>query len=123
MLLQFNLPINISEGLIYLVVLAVISLVINGIFLGIALGFVDGKNRDLGDTFVTALFMAIVILIPCIGCILQWWVIKSRHEIGWGKAITAWIMTFVIEIVVFAVVAILFLGGLSVLWSLIPISP
>lgn len=123
MLLQFNLPINISEGLIYLVVLAVISLVINGIFLGIALGFVDGKNRDLGDTFVTALFMAIVILIPCIGCILQWWVIKSRHKIGWGKAITAWIMTFVIEIVVFAVVIILFLGGLSVLWSLIPISP
>ncbi|MFO7837836.1 MAG: hypothetical protein R6V83_14425 [Candidatus Thorarchaeota archaeon] len=109
--------------MIYLVLLAVISLVINAIFLGIALGFVNGKNRDLGDTVVTAFFMAIVMIIPCIGCILQWWIIKSRHKIGWGKAITAWIMTFIIEIVVFAVIAIVFLGGLSVLWSLIPISP
>ena len=104
-----------------LVLVFVVFLLINAVFLGIALGFVNGKNRDLGTTFVTSLLNALVSVIPCIGCILALYFIKTRHDLGWGGAIAAYILTFVIAIVV--IIAILFLAfpaAWAVLWGLLP---
>ncbi|MFW9918097.1 MAG: hypothetical protein ACFFED_00700 [Candidatus Thorarchaeota archaeon] len=104
-----------SLGLI-IVLVVVIGIIINALFLGIALGFVNGENRELGTTFVTALLSAIVTVIPCLGCILAWYFIKTRHELGWGGAIAAWILTFIIEaIVLFAIVFLAFPGLLAIL--------
>jgi len=65
-------------GFVGLIVLVfIIGLIIYAIFLGIALGFANGENREIGSTFVTGLLMAIVGVIPFIGRTLQRYFIKT----------------------------------------------
>jgi hypothetical protein len=80
-----------------------------------------GENREFGDTIVTALIMAIVNLIPIIGCIISWYIIKTRHEQTWGGAITTWLVLIIVYFILLIVIAILFLGGLMVLLPTLPI--
>ena len=94
-------------GLIIIVMIAV-----QGIFLGIGLGFVNGENRELGSTFVTALLMGLVGWIPCLGCILSWYFIKSRHNVGWGGALAAWILGAIIMAIVLAAIFFIFFGSI-----------
>ena len=97
-------------------VIIIVNLIIQGIFLGIGLGFVDGQNRDLGTTFVTALLMSLVIWIPCLGCFIAWYLIKTRHEVGWGGALVAWLLGAIIQaIVMFALMIFVF----SSIWAAI----
>lgn len=113
--MQFNIPLLLSSIWIIIILVFLVAIVINALFLGLALGFVHGENRELGTTFVTALLCAIVLPIPCLGCILDWYFIKSRHELGWGGAIAAWILTFIIEVIVlFAIVFFAFSGMLAI---------
>jgi len=95
------------------IVVIVVFLIIYGLFLGIALGFVNGENRELGSTFVTALGIALLGWIPILGCIISWYLIKSRHEVGWGGAIIAWLLTAIIAIIV--IFAITMLLGIPLL--------
>ncbi|MFW9907231.1 MAG: hypothetical protein ACFFEF_01540 [Candidatus Thorarchaeota archaeon] len=101
-----------------LLLFLVVGILINAVFLGIALGFVNGENRELGTTFVTALLSAIVSVIPCLGCILAWYFIKTRHELGWGGAIAAWILTFIIEAIVIFVIILLAFPALFGIFAL-----
>lgn len=94
----------------------IISFLIQGIFLGIGLGFVNGQNRELSSTFVTALLMALVIWIPCLGCFIAWYFIKSRHEVGWGGALIAWILGGIIQFIVMIALLIFVFGGV---WAII----
>ncbi|TFG33723.1 hypothetical protein EU527_07105 [Candidatus Thorarchaeota archaeon] len=115
-----------GELLLLLLLFFVIYFVIQGFFLGIGLGFVNGKNRNIGSTMVTALLMTLVIWIPCLGCILAWYFIKSRHDVGWIDALIAWILGALVALVV--VVAIAFalgMGGtlIGFLTGLIPMGP
>ena len=99
----------------------IVALVIQAIFLGIGLGFVNGDNRELGSTFVTALMMSLVIWIPCLGCILSWYFIKSRHNVGWGGALAAWILGAVIMFIVILAIVLMFFGSmLALLWGFFP---
>jgi len=90
----------------------IIALVVQAIFLGIGLGFVNGDNREIGSTFVTALMMSLVIWIPCLGCILAWYFIKSRHNVGWGGALVAWLLGAIIMFIVIFAILMLFFGAL-----------
>ena len=102
----------------------VISIVIQGIFLGIGLGFVNGSNRELGSTFVTALMMGLVSWIPCLNCILGAYFIKTRHSVGWGGAFAAWILGGIIMIIVVLAIVLMFFGGLvALLGGFIPFLP
>ncbi|MFW9847833.1 MAG: hypothetical protein ACFFF4_01770 [Candidatus Thorarchaeota archaeon] len=103
-----------SLGTIFILMI-IIGLIINALFLGIALGFVNGENRELGSTFVTALGMGLLGWIPVLGCIISWYLIKTRHEVGWGGAIVAWLLTFIIEAIV---LAILIFGGILAILAL-----
>ncbi|MFW9805207.1 MAG: hypothetical protein ACFFFK_00595 [Candidatus Thorarchaeota archaeon] len=94
----------------------IISFLIQGIFLGVGLGFVNGQNRELSSTFVTALLMALVIWIPCLGCFIAWYFIKSRHEVGWGGALIAWILGGIIQFIVMIALLIFVFGGV---WAII----
>ncbi|MHA1575791.1 MAG: hypothetical protein ACTSU3_00380 [Candidatus Thorarchaeota archaeon] len=94
-----------------IIVVMVVFLIVYGLFLGIALGFVNGENRNLGSTFVTALVIALLGWIPILGCIIAWYMIKTRHEVGWGGAIIAWLLTAIIAIIVIVVVVFTVLGG------------
>jgi len=109
--MQFELLLA-ALGTIILVVI-IVFLLVYGLFLGIALGFVNGENRNIGTTFVTALGIALLGWIPILGCIISWYLIKTRHEVGWGGAIVAWLLTFIIAIIV--IILILFVGGISLL--------
>lgn len=103
----------------------ILNLIIQGVFLGVGLGFVNGKNRELGTTFVTALLMSLVSWIPCLGCILAWYFIKSRHEVGWGGALIAWILGGIIQLIVMILLVIFFFGAAfaAILAGLIPMMP
>jgi len=112
------------------VLMVVISFIITALLLGVALGPVNGRNRELGSTVVTALLMALsnlAIIVPVIGailaCILQWYFIKSRHDVGWGGAIVAWIVLIILQVIVLILIVMLLGGGLSLLFSLIPMFP
>jgi len=102
--------------------LIVIGIVVQAIFLGIGLGFVNGTNRELGSTFVTALLMGLVIWIPCLGCILAWYFIKSRHGVGWGGALAAWILGGIVQAIVMFVLFLTVFGGIyaAIIGGLIP---
>ncbi|MHA1906862.1 MAG: hypothetical protein ACW98Y_06185 [Candidatus Thorarchaeota archaeon] len=109
--MQFELLLA-ALGTIILVVI-VVFLLVYGLFLGIALGFVNGENRNIGTTFVTALGIALLGWIPILGCIISWYLIKTRHEVGWGGAIVAWLLTAIIAFIV--IFAVLMVGGISLL--------
>jgi len=112
-MLQFEALIG--AFLILIVVFIVVSILINALFLGVALGFVNGQNRELGTTFVTALGMALLGWIPILGCILSWYLIKIRHNVGWGGAIVAWLLCGFIAIIVVVIIIFVFLGGIAFL--------
>ncbi len=105
-------------GLIGAILIAiVVVLIFATIFLWIALKIVGGEETSFGHTFVTALLVAIVTPIPIIGLpILQWYFIKSRHGVGWLKAIVAWIIAGLIPILISLGV----LSALGLMGSLLP---
>ncbi len=102
-----------TAGLLLVVLMIVVYFVIAGLLLGVALGFIGGKNRDLGSTFFTAILMALVSPLPCINCILGLYFIKSRHNTGWGGAAIAWILTFIIALVI---VILILMFAFSTIW-------
>ena len=95
--------------LVFVVLFFVLMLVLGTLFLIVGLGVVNGKHREFGTTFVTVLIGSILTLIPCLGCIIYWYIIKTRHETGWGGAIGAWLIAGLIPlIIVFAILIIVF---------------
>ncbi|MEM2143587.1 MAG: hypothetical protein QXQ81_10060 [Candidatus Thorarchaeota archaeon] len=109
------------------ILLFVVSLIVNALVLGFALGAVNGRNREFGTTFVTAIFMALtylLVIIPilggCIAIIVQWYIIKSRHAVGWAGAIVAWLISLILIVIIFLVIVFVFLGGLAFLLYFLP---
>lgn len=101
-----------------------VSLIVNALLLGVVLGWTKGENREFGDTIVTALIVSIINAIPIVnifGCIIAWYIIKTRHEQTWGGAITTWLVLIIVYFILLIVIAILFLGGLMVLLPTLPI--
>jgi len=119
----FGLTLEMILLLVFL--MFILNLIIQGVFLGIGLGIVNGKNREIGTTFVTALFMSLVIWIPCLGCILAWYFIKSRHEVGWGGALIAWILGGIIQAIVMILLVMFVFGSIfaAIIAGLIPMFP
>ncbi|MHA1481341.1 MAG: hypothetical protein ACTSQZ_07970 [Candidatus Thorarchaeota archaeon] len=111
-----------TDGIILIAIFIVASIVIQAIFLGIGLGFVNGRNREFGTTFVTALMMTLAELIPCIGCFIAWYLIKSRHDVGWGGALVAWILGTIVLIIVLLAIMFLFFGSIfaAILAGIVP---
>jgi len=107
------------EEFILPVAMFLISLIVNALLLGVVLGWTKGENREFGDTIVTAIIMAIVNYIPIIGCIIQWYIIKTRHEQTWGGAIATWIVLIIVYYILLVVVVLAL--GLSLL-ALLPIA-
>jgi len=125
--LQFDwiFTLGITNLMILIALFFIVGILIQAIFLRIGLGFVNGRNRELGTTFVTALMMTIVLLIPCLGCILAWYFIKSRHDVGWGGALVAWILGAIVQILVLIAILFLFFGGIfaAIMAGLLPAIP
>ncbi|MCK4566536.1 MAG: hypothetical protein KAU48_04425 [Candidatus Thorarchaeota archaeon] len=125
--MQFDwiFTLGITNLLIFIAIFVIVGTIIQAIFLGIGLGFVNGKKRNLGTTFVTALMMSLVLWIPCLGCILAWYFIKSRHDVGWGGALVAWILGAIVQIIVLMAIMFLFFGAIfaAIMGGIIPTFP
>ena len=125
--MQFDwiFTLGITNLMILIAIFVIVGVIIQAIFLGIGLGFVNGRNRNLGTTFVTALMMSLVLWIPCLGCILAWYFIKSRHDVGWDGALVAWILGAIVQILVVLAIMFLFFAPLfaAIMAGLLPAIP
>jgi hypothetical protein len=119
------LGLAITELILIVLLFIIVQFIIQGFFLGIGLGFVHGKNTNIGSTFGTALLMALFGWIPCLGCFISWYFIKSRHEVGWGEALAAWILGGIISFLVIIAIMMFVFAGIwaALLGGLIPWSP
>jgi hypothetical protein len=117
--------IGLAAIILLIFIVFIVSFLIQGIFLGIGLGFVDGQNRNLSSTLVTSLLMALVIWIPCLGCFIAWYFIKSRHEVGWGGALIAWLVGAIISVIVMIALLMFVFTGIwaAIMAGLIPPFP
>jgi hypothetical protein len=95
--------------LIFLVVAILVGLLLDTLFLMAGLGLVNGKNRTFGTIFVTALIGVVLGWIPCLGCIIYWYIIKTRHETSWGGAIAAWFIAGLIPLLIIGAIFFLVL--------------
>jgi hypothetical protein len=123
MQLEWLLPI-IWAAIGFIALFAIIFIIVSIISLGWALNFVGGRNTGFGSVFVSAILMSVLTaFIPCLGCIIALYLLTLRHEIGWGGAIIAWLLSIIIAAVVFVVIMIAFFGGIATIVSLIPFLP
>jgi len=79
----------------FIIIFVLVFLLIITISLIIGLSVVKSKYNGFGSVFITALFCALVGWIPCIGCILCWLIIRSRHDTGFLAAIVVWLIAFI----------------------------
>ncbi|NHJ12686.1 MAG: hypothetical protein EAX95_03380 [Candidatus Thorarchaeota archaeon] len=108
----------------YVLIFALIFMVVSIMSLGIALRYVGGKNTDFFSSLVSAILMVILtVFIPCLGCIIALYLLKLRHNISWGGAIIAILLTGIIALAAYIAVAFLFFGGLAAILVLIPFLP
>ncbi|MFX0034861.1 MAG: hypothetical protein ACFE9I_04370 [Candidatus Hermodarchaeota archaeon] len=117
MILQgwWTLGLGLVELLIFIILIIVISLLINALFLKIALSVVkSARHTDFGEVFVTALIIALVGWIPCLGCILSWVIINSRHETGFGMAIVVWIIAILVGLIITVLLVIFIIGIIGI---------
>ena len=116
------MQLEILDFVLIIGLIIVVMLVVQAVFLGVGLGFVNGSNREIGSTFVTALLMSLVGWIPCLGCFISWYFIKSRHNVGWGGALAAWILGAIIMFIVILAIILVFFGSfLALIMGFIPI--
>jgi hypothetical protein len=87
------LGLGIFAIIIIVVIAFLILILIQAFFLYLALKIVDAQKDNFGSVFVTALINSFLLPIPCIGCILAWVVINSRHNTGFGMAIVVWLLS------------------------------
>jgi hypothetical protein len=77
---------------LFLAIFFILMLGLGTLFLIGGLAMMGAEHVGFRSTFVTVLFGSILTLIPCLGCIIYWYIIKSRHDTGWSDAIVAWFL-------------------------------
>jgi len=91
---------SLTTIIIIIIIVLILAIIIYTILLKIALSYVESSYHNFGYVFITALLCALVGMIPCIGCILQWLIINYRHKTGIGRAIIIWILAIIIGIII-----------------------
>ncbi|MEM4242850.1 MAG: hypothetical protein QXM31_03025 [Candidatus Woesearchaeota archaeon] len=106
------------------VVMAIVGLFVGALFLWLS----AAKIFRLKDkTFKTPLIISVIVsvvsyvlgLIPAISkwitlivvIVLAVWLVKSRYNVGWGKAILVWLVYYVLLLVAMAIIGMIFIGS------------
>ena len=100
------------------IVILLIVFIIGALFLWLGLKAVDSRDDTFGNVCVTQILNIVLGLIPCIGCFLQWYAIKERHDTSWGGAIAAWLLSLIIPIVIIVAISYFF-GIWGTIWGAI----
>lgn len=103
--------------------MAIVGIVLGAVFL-----WVSAKLFKLRDqSFMTPLTISAIAgavgfvlgMIPFVNMvswvlviILALWLIKTRYNIAWGKAILVWLVYFVLSLVAMGIIGIVFMGGM-----------
>lgn len=120
MVLQLGMMAGLGIGL--MLVMALVGIVVGAFFL-----WLSAKIFKLSDTsFMTPLIIAAIAvavgivlnLIPFVNYIgwlvvivLTVWLIKTKYNVDWGKAILVYLVYAVLSFAVMAIVGLVFLGG------------
>jgi len=107
-----------TRQIIYLVVIFFLGIIL----LHGATSILNFKKRSFGKAagvLIAGSAVAFVLaFIPYVGRLLGligfWFFIKSFYDVGWGKAILAWIMSIVVAFIIALVILILF--GISIIF-------
>ncbi len=78
----------------FIIIFVLVFLLIITISLIVGLSVVKSKFNDIGSVFITALFCTLVGWIPCLGCILNLLIVKTRHDTGILAAIVVLLISF-----------------------------
>ncbi len=113
MILQF-LGVSLTVWIFIIIVVILITLILNTIFLKIALSFVKANDDFFSSVLITALLCALVGWIPGIGCALCWVIINARHRTGILKAIVVWILSSLIAVVIAVIIAFIIFGVINI---------
>lgn len=121
MVLQLGMMAGLGIGLMLVMALV-------GIVVGAFLLWLSAKIFKLSDTsFMTPLIIAAIAvavgvvlnLIPFVNYIgwlvvivLTVWLIKTKYNVDWGKAILVWLVYAVLSFAVMAIIGLVFLGGM-----------
>jgi hypothetical protein len=73
----------------------------------LGLRFVGGENLGFREVLGTVLRIILPAWIPCAGLILVGWIINRRHETGWGGAIVACLVAYLLMCVIVFTVMLL----------------
>lgn len=98
-------------GIVIILAAVAVGFLLYAISLKIALGMVDGSDKDFGNVFITALLSYLVGYVPCVGCFLSVYIINSRHGISYGKGILAYLLAGLLPAI--ALTVVFFVFGLS----------
>ena len=102
-----------TVAIIILVALIIGMILLNLLFLKIGIKAVKGSFKK--SIFGTWILMILCNMVPCVGCILQWVVINTRHKTGFGNAIIAWlIVIFLPGLIVGGILVVLVLTGVLI---------
>ena len=98
-------------GIGLIILILVIAIAISALLLLIGLKVVGGEYSSFGQIMGTTILMTIVQIIPCIGCILAWYFVKSRHTPNsWGKALLAILISMVLPYLLIGLIVLPFMG-------------
>ncbi|MBS3778374.1 MAG: hypothetical protein KGY50_03670 [Candidatus Thermoplasmatota archaeon] len=100
----------------------IITLIVGAFLLHLATGVLGFKKRSLTKAAIVviignvlAFFLSFIPLIgQIIGLLSFWFIIKKMYDIGWIRAIIAWIMSILVAFSITAI--ILFLLGISIIF-------
>lgn len=110
--LGYELGEILTRQVIYLVVIFFLGVIL----LHVATRILDFRKRGFGKAagvlLAGSVLAFLLAFIPYIGRILGlicfWFFIKSFYDVGWGKAILAWIMSIVVAFIAALIILILF---------------
>jgi hypothetical protein len=114
------LGLEIGELVTSTIIQFVITVLLGGILLHIATGILNFEKRSftiaIAVVIVGGVFLSILNLIPIpfgwlLGLVGYWFFIKSLYNVGWVKAILAWLMSIFVAFIIALIV--IFILGLS----------
>ncbi len=102
-----------SLGIGLIIVILLISIAISALMLMVGIKVVGGSYNSFGQIMGTVVLSVLVGWIPCLGCILGWYFVKSRHTPdSWLKALGALIIAAIVPFII-VLVLIMSMGGLG----------
>jgi len=110
---------GVSMGLVMLV----LSIAVGAFFLWLSARIFDLRDKSFGTPMSIAAIVYVVSFllgfVPVLNyfsgavlIVLEVWLIRSKYQVGLGKSVMVWLVTFVLSLVVMAVLAMLLFGSM-----------